>query len=82
MVRVDLVVAICADQQQMPHVRLGQQILEEVERRRVEPLKIIEKERQRMFRPSEDADEATEHAAGTALAPAAAQAQEPAAARR
>ena len=58
---VDLVVAIGADQQQVPHVRLGQQILEQVERRRVEPLQIVEEQRQRMLRPGEHADEAAEH---------------------
>src|SRR5208283_2811523 len=61
MVIVDLVVPIGADQQQVSNVRLSQEILEQVERRSVQPLKIIEKERQRMFLPGEDADEAAEH---------------------
>ena len=64
---IDLVVPIGADQQQVPHIRLGQQILEQVERRRVEPLQIVEEQRQRMLRPREDADEAPEHQLETAL---------------
>src|SRR5271166_5233896 len=59
---IDLVGPIGADQQQMLNVRLRQQILDEVERRRVEPLKIVEEERQRMFCRCEDADEAPERA--------------------
>jgi len=45
---IDFVVPIGADHQQLLHVRLGQQVGEHVERRRVEPLQIVEKERQRM----------------------------------
>jgi len=40
---IDFVVPIGADHQQLPHVRLGQQVGEHVERRRVEPLQIVEK---------------------------------------
>ena len=58
---VDLVVPIGADQQQVLNVPLGQEILEQVERRRVQPLQVVEEERQRMFRCCEYADEATEH---------------------
>ena len=79
---IDLIVPIGADQQQVLHVRLRQQILEQVERRRVEPLQIVEEQRQRMFRPREDADEAPEHQLETDLAPAAAEAPGLAAARR
>ena len=64
---IDLVVAIGADQHQVPQVRPGQQILEQIERRRVEPLQIVEEQRQRMFRPGEDADETPEHQLETAL---------------
>ena len=46
---------------QVPHIRLGQQILEQIERRRVEPLQVVEEQRQRMLRPGEDADEPPEH---------------------
>ena len=58
---VDLVVAIGADQHEVLHIRPGQQILEQIERRRVEPLQIVEEQRQRMFRPGEHADEAPKH---------------------
>jgi hypothetical protein len=37
-------------------IRTRQQILEQVERRRVEPLQIVEEQRERMLRPGEDAD--------------------------
>jgi len=48
-------------------IRPGQQILHEVERRRVEPLQIVEKQRQRMFRSGEHGDEPAEHQLETAL---------------
>ena len=64
---VDLVVPVGADQHQVLHIRLGQQVLEQVERRRVEPLQIVEEQRQRMVRPGEDADEPPEHQLETAL---------------
>src|SRR5208282_6598766 len=58
---IDLVVPICPNQQQAPHVRLDQKILGEVERRRVEPLQVVEEQRQRMFRSGEYAEKATKH---------------------
>src|SRR5208337_122083 len=64
---VDLVVAVGPDQHQILHIRPGEQILDKVERRRVEPLQIVEEERQRMFGPGEYADEAPEHELETAL---------------
>ncbi len=57
----DLVVPVGADQQQVPHVRVRDQVLEEVEGRCVEPLQIVEEQRQGMFRPREYVDEASEH---------------------
>ena len=79
---IDLVVAIGTDQHQMSHVRLGQQILEQIERRRVEPLQIVEEQRQRMFRPGEYADEPPEYQLEAALRILRLQAPGPAAARR
>ena len=38
----DLVVAIRADQQQVPHFRLGQQVFKQIERGRIEPLQVVE----------------------------------------
>src|SRR3982074_3641042 len=64
---VDFVVPIGADHQQLLHVWLGQQIGEHLERRRVEPLQIVEKERQRMFGLREDAEKPPKHQLKTAL---------------
>ena len=64
---VDLVVAVGADQQQVLHVGLGQQLLDQIERGRVEPLQIVEEQRERMLRPREHADEAPEHQLEAAL---------------
>src|SRR5713101_1708372 len=57
----DLVVPVGADQQQVPHFRVRDQMLEEIERRRVEPLQIVEEQGERVFRPCEYLDEAPEH---------------------
>src|SRR5580693_4076099 len=51
----------------MPQIRPDQQILEQVEGRSVEPLQIVEKQRQRMFRPGEYANEAPENELEAAL---------------
>ena len=45
----------------------GQQIFEQIERRRIQPLQIVEEERQRMLRAREDADEPPEHQLETSL---------------
>ena len=57
----DFVVPVGTDQHQVPHIRLGQQVFDEIQAGRVEPLQIVEKERQRMLRPGENAKEAPEH---------------------
>src|SRR5215472_154613 len=54
--RSDFVVAIGADEKKIAKLGPAQQVFQQVERRRVEPLQVIEEERQGMFRPSEDAD--------------------------
>ena len=59
--RRDLVVPVRADQHQVRHAGWRQQILEEIERRRVEPLQVVEEERQRMVRSREHADEPPKH---------------------
>src|ERR1700757_955661 len=64
--RIKLVVPIGAYQHQLLHVRLGQQILNQIERCRVEPLQIVEEQGQRMF-PCEYADKSTEHQLEAAL---------------
>ena len=48
-VGANLIVAVGADQQQMPHILLGQKILDEIEGRGIEPLQIVEEQRQRML---------------------------------
>ena len=55
---IDLVIPIGADQQQMLQIRPSQQVLEKIERRHVQPLQIVEEERQWMLRPGEHAYEA------------------------
>ena len=45
----------------MAEIGSAQQIFQQVERRRVEPLQVIEEQRQGMFRPSEDTDELPKH---------------------
>src|SRR3984957_2898766 len=57
---IDLVVTVGADQQQMLHLRLDQQILDQIEGGRIEPLQIVEEQDQGVFRSSEDADKPTE----------------------
>ena len=42
--RVDLIVSIGADHQQVRQIFLDQQILQKIERRRVQPLQIVEKQ--------------------------------------
>ena len=59
--RINFVVPVGSDQHQVPHIRLGQQVCDEVQGGRVEPLHVVEKERQRMLRPGEHAKEAPEH---------------------
>ena len=51
----------------MLHIRPRQKILQQVERRRVEPLQIVEEERQRMLGPCEYADKSPEHQLEAAL---------------
>ena len=63
----DFVVAIGADQHEVLQIRPGQQILQQIERRRVEPLQVVEEERQRMLRPGEHADEPPKHQLETPL---------------
>jgi hypothetical protein len=58
---VDLVVPICPDQQQAPHIRMGDQVLEEVERRGIQPLQIIEEQRERVLLAREHPQEPPEN---------------------
>src|SRR5262245_11197725 len=65
--RVDLVVPVGADQHQVPHIRLGQEILEEVEGCCVEPLQIVEEQGEGVLRSCEYADKSPEHQLEAAL---------------
>jgi hypothetical protein len=56
-----LVVPVGADQQQVPHFRVRHQMLEEVERCCIQPLQIIEEQRERVFFAREHPEEAPEH---------------------
>src|SRR6185295_1516292 len=65
--RGDFVVPVCADQQHMSHIGVSQQVFEQIQRGRVEPLQIVEEQRQRMFRSSEYREEAAEDELKTSL---------------
>ena len=57
----DLVVSIGADQQQVPHLRVRDQVLEEVERRCIQPLQIVKEQRERVLLPCEYAEKPPEN---------------------
>ena len=59
--RADLVVPVGPDQQQMPYLRMRHQVLEEVERRRIQPLQIVEEQRERVLLAREHPEEAPEN---------------------
>src|SRR5262249_49790234 len=49
----DFVVAVGADEEKIAELGPAQQVFQQVKRRRVEPLQVVEEQRQRMLRPSE-----------------------------
>ena len=57
----DLVVPVGADQQQVPHLRVRDKMLHQIKGRRVQPLQIVEEQRERVLRPGEHAEETPEH---------------------
>src|ERR1700733_1446533 len=57
----DLVVAERSDQKQVVHIGMGRELLQEIERSRIQPLQVVEKEHQWMFFAREDRDELPEH---------------------
>src|SRR3984893_10293936 len=57
----DLVVSIGPDQKQVSHLRVRDQVLEEVERRCIKPLQIVEEQRERVLLPREYAEKAPEN---------------------
>src|SRR6266850_1417614 len=64
---IDFVIPVSPDQHQMLHVRLGQQILQQVQRCRVEPLQIVEEQRQRVLWPGEHGEKAPQNQLKAAL---------------
>ena len=59
--RTDLVVAVGPDQHQVPYVRIGNQVLQQFKGCRVQPLQIVEEQRERVLLPGECPDELSEH---------------------
>ena len=57
MSRGHLIVAICADNQQVLRVGMEEEIFDERQRGRIEPLQVIDENNERVFRPREHADE-------------------------
>src|SRR5690242_9128021 len=67
MSRIDFVVAISANQEQMSNVPAREQRLEKVQGCRIHPLKVVEKNHQRMFFAGDRPDEVLEDEAETVL---------------
>ena len=63
----DLVVPVRADEQEVPHIALDHQVLEQVKRRDIEPLQIVQEQGERMLGPSEDSEKPSEHELEAAL---------------
>src|SRR5260370_2765815 len=59
--RTDFIVAVGPDQHQVPYVRFGNQVLQQVKGCRVQPLQIVEEQRKRVLRPGKRAEEAPKH---------------------
>jgi hypothetical protein len=55
--RADFVVPVRSDQQQAPHVRMRDQVLDEVERGCIQPLQIVEEQRERVLLAREHPEE-------------------------
>ncbi len=56
----NFVVPICSDQQKVTNLRLGEQMLKQLESSRIGPLQIIKEQSERVFRLREDAEEPPE----------------------
>src|SRR5258708_15683566 len=57
----DLVIPVGPDQKQVPHLRVRDQVLQEVERRCIKPLQIVEEQRERVLLPCEYAEKPPEY---------------------
>src|SRR5215467_10327762 len=63
----DFAVAVGTDEEKVAEIGPAQQVFQQVERGRVEPLQVIQEERQRMLRPREDADKLPKYPLETLL---------------
>src|SRR5579864_4411357 len=59
--RVHFVIPVGTDQQQVRHIGLAQHVLDQIQRRSIEPLQVVEKQCKGMFRSRKNADETAEH---------------------
>src|ERR1700739_547641 len=59
--RTDFVVTVGPDQHQVLHVRIGNDVLQEFKSCRVQPLQIVEEQRERVLWPGERTEEPPEH---------------------
>src|SRR5580658_10789180 len=67
MIRTDFVVSVSPDQQQVLNIRPGQQIFQQIQRRPIQPLQIVQKQSQRMLWLRKYANESTENQLKTVL---------------
>ena len=58
---VDFVVSICADYQKVTRVRMEEEIFDERQSGRIEPLQVIDENDERVFSPRKHADEPLEY---------------------
>jgi hypothetical protein len=65
--RINFVVSVRADQHQVPHIGLGQKILEQIESCRIQPLQIVEEEGKRMLRSRKHSDKSPKDELESAL---------------
>src|SRR5882724_3065356 len=63
----DLVVPVGPDDHEVSHLRMRDQVLEEVEHRCIQPLQIVKKQRERVLLPREYTEEAPENRLETVL---------------
>src|SRR5256885_1379309 len=59
--RADLVVAIGTDQEQVPHVGVEDEVLDQFEGRAIQPLQVVEEQRERVLRACKHAEKTPEH---------------------
>src|SRR5262245_19542333 len=65
--RINFVVSVRGDQHQVPDIGLGQKILDQIERCRIQPLHIVEEQSKRMPRPREHSDKSPKDELESAL---------------